>query len=54
MCFTGEMSAGFAAVGLFSSWWIYTKTENMELASGVCISFVAGVFLFSTFSGFLR
>jgi len=34
MCFTGEMSGGFAAVGLFASWWIYTKTENMELASG--------------------
>lgn len=39
MCFTGEMSGGFAAVGLFASWWIYTKTENMELASGVFFFF---------------
>ncbi len=34
MCFTGEMSAGFAAMGLFATYWIYNKTENTELASG--------------------
>jgi len=39
MCFTGEMSAGFAAVGLFASWWIYSKTNNTELASGVFFFF---------------
>eukprot|EP00605_Chrysophyceae_sp_TOSAG23-4_P000352 GSChrysophyteH1.ASY1.ANO1.399.1 assembled CDS len=39
MCFTGEMSAGFAAMGLFATYWIYTKTENMELASGVFFFF---------------
>jgi hypothetical protein len=39
MCFTGEMSAGFAALGLFATYWIYTKTENTELASGVFFFF---------------
>lgn len=39
MCFTGEMSAGFAAIGLFCSWWVYTKTNNMELASGIFFFF---------------
>lgn len=39
MCFTGGMSACFAAVGLFSTYWIYTKTNNMELASGVFFFF---------------
>lgn len=33
------MSAGFAAMGLFATYWIYTKTENMELASGVFFFF---------------
>lgn len=31
-CFSGEMSATFAAVGLFASWWIYSKTNNTQLA----------------------
>lgn len=39
MCFTGEMSAGFAAVGLFSAWWVYTRTDNFELASGIFFFF---------------
>jgi len=39
MCFTGEMSAAFAAVGLFSAWWVYTKTDNLELASGIFFFF---------------
>jgi hypothetical protein len=39
MCFTGEMSAGFAAAGLFASWWVYTKTANTDLASGVFFFF---------------
>jgi hypothetical protein len=32
-------AAGFAAVGLFCSWWVYTKTNNMELASGIFFFF---------------
>jgi len=39
MCFTGEMSAAFAAMGLFSAWWVYTKTSNFELASGIFFFF---------------
>ncbi len=39
MCFTGEMSAVFAAIGLFSSYWIYSKTSNTDLASGVFFFF---------------
>jgi len=39
MCFTGEMSAAFAAIGLFSAWWVYTKTSNFELASGIFFFF---------------
>lgn len=39
MCFTGEMSFGFAVVGLFCSWWVYTKTSNVELASGIFFFF---------------
>lgn len=39
MCFSGEMSAAFAACGLFATYWIYTRTENMELASGVFFFF---------------
>lgn len=33
------MSAAFAALGLFSSWWIYSKTSNTGLASGVFFFF---------------
>jgi len=39
MCFTGEMSGAFAALGLFSTWWVYTKTSNTELASGIFFFF---------------
>jgi hypothetical protein len=39
MCFTGEMSAAFAAIGLFSAWWVYSKTSNIELASGIFFFF---------------
>jgi len=34
-----EMSALFAGIGLFSSWWIYSKTYNAALASGVFFFF---------------
>lgn len=34
-----EMSAAFAAVGLFSSWWIWSKTSNTGLAAGVFFFF---------------
>jgi len=34
-----EMSATFAALGLFSSWWIWSKTSNTGLASGVFFFF---------------
>ncbi len=33
------MSAFFAAIGLFCSWWIYTRTNNTALASGVFFFF---------------
>jgi hypothetical protein len=32
MCFDQKSSFGFAGIGLFASWWIYTRTENFELA----------------------
>jgi len=34
-----EMSAAFAAVGLFITWWIYSRTTNTALASGVFFFF---------------
>jgi len=34
-----EMSATFAAIGLFSAWWIWSKTNNTALASGVFFFF---------------
>jgi hypothetical protein len=34
-----EMSAAFAALGLFASYWIYSKTSNTALASGVFFFF---------------
>lgn len=40
LCFSMEMSAFFAAVGLFSSWWIWSKTNNGQLASGVFFFFL--------------
>lgn len=33
------MSACFAAIGLFSAWWVHTKTNNIELASGIFFFF---------------
>jgi len=39
MCFSMEMSATFAAIGLFCSYWIYSKTSNTALASGVFFFF---------------
>jgi len=39
MCFSFEMSALFAGIGLFSSWWIYSRTNNTALASGVFFFF---------------
>lgn len=39
MCFSFEMSAAFSALGLFSSWWIYSRTNNTALASGVFFFF---------------
>lgn len=33
------MSAAFAAIGLFSAWWVYSRTSNMELASGIFFFF---------------
>jgi len=39
MCFSMEMSAAFAALGLFSSYWIYSRTSNTALASGVFFFF---------------
>lgn len=40
MCFTKEMSGGFAALGLFMSIWVYSKTDNMQLAAGVFYFFL--------------
>jgi len=34
-----EMSAAFAALGLFSSYWIWSRTSNTALASGVFFFF---------------
>jgi len=39
MCFSFEMSAMFSALGLFSSWWIWSRTNNTALASGVFFFF---------------
>jgi len=33
------MSAAFAAIGLFSAWWVYSRTYNIELASGIFFFF---------------
>jgi len=35
-----EMSGAFAAIGLFATYWIYSKTNNRELASGVFYFFL--------------
>jgi len=34
-----EMSGLFAGIGLFASWWIWSKTNNGQLASGVFFFF---------------
>jgi hypothetical protein len=39
MCFNGQMSAGFAAIGLFAAWWVHSRTNNIELASGIFFFF---------------
>jgi hypothetical protein len=39
MCFDQKSSFGFAACGLFAAWWIYSRTNNAELASGVFFYF---------------
>eukprot|EP01102_Stenamoeba_stenopodia_P013793 TRINITY_DN4520_c0_g4_i2.p1 TRINITY_DN4520_c0_g4~~TRINITY_DN4520_c0_g4_i2.p1 ORF type:complete len:309 (-),score=71.23 TRINITY_DN4520_c0_g4_i2:85-1011(-) len=39
MCFSGEMSATFAALGLFAAWWVYSRTSNTELSSGIFFFF---------------
>jgi hypothetical protein len=40
MCFNQPMSFAFAGLGFFVSWWIYTRTENTELAKGVFFFFL--------------
>lgn len=35
MCFNQTFSFGFSALGLFVSWWIYSRTSNIQLAQGV-------------------
>jgi len=39
MCFNQPMSFTFAGIGLFAAWWIHTRTNNSELASGVFFFF---------------
>jgi hypothetical protein len=34
-----EMSAAFAAIGFFTSWWVWSKTSNIQLAFGVFFFF---------------
>ena len=36
MCFNGWMSLGFAAMGLYATYWIKNTTNNNELAAGMC------------------
>lgn len=40
MCFTKEMSGGFAGIGLLCAIWVYTKTSNLQLACGVFYFFL--------------
>lgn len=40
MCFSGEMSAAFAALGLFMTWWVKTRTRNDQLAAGIFFFFL--------------
>jgi len=39
MCFTGEMSAAFAVLGLTAAWWVQSRTNNRELAGGIFFFF---------------
>jgi len=39
MCFTGEMSASFAAIGLVGTWYIYHCTGNKALTTGIFFFF---------------
>lgn len=39
MCFDQKSSFGFSAMGAFGAWWIYSRTNNVELASGVFFFF---------------
>jgi len=39
MCFNQPMSFGFSAIGLGMAWWIYSRTNNSQLASGVFFYF---------------
>ena len=39
MCFNQPSSFAFAGFGLFLSWWIYSRTNNLGLASGVFFFF---------------
>lgn len=39
MCFDQKSSFAFAGMGLFGAWWIHSKTNNFELASGVFFFF---------------
>jgi len=40
MCFSAGTSGAFALIGLFSSYWVYSKTSNTALASGIFFFFV--------------
>lgn len=39
MCFDQKSSFAFAGAGLFCAWWIYSRTNNSALASGVFFFF---------------
>jgi hypothetical protein len=39
MCFDQKSSFGFAFCGLFAAWWIYSRTDNFDLACGVFFYF---------------
>ena len=40
MCFSQEMSGAFALLGLFLAYYVYSRTSNYELASGVFYFFL--------------
>ena len=45
MCWNQPASGFFAAVGLFASWWIYSRTNNTALASGVFFFFTMELYV---------